>query len=44
MGNIISSVEDQYNGKIVRRVGKTVNYYSKNEDGTWTNYDCKTKG
>ena len=22
----------------------TVNYYVQHEDGSWTNYDCKTKG
>ena len=42
MGSIISSVEKFLNGKIVRRVGNTINYYRLNEDGLWDNYDCKT--
>lgn len=23
--------------------GNTTNYYMQHEDGSWTNYDCKTK-
>jgi hypothetical protein len=25
------------------RVGNTYNYYKQHDDGSWTNYDCKTK-
>jgi len=24
--------------------GKTTNYYRKEEDGSWTNYNCMTEG
>ena len=42
MKNIISSVRDLTNGLIVRHVGRTINYYCKHDDGSWTNYNCKT--
>ena len=42
MGSIISSVEQFLNGKIVRKVGNTINDYRLNEDSTWDNYDCRT--
>ena len=42
MGNIISSVENLNRGLIIRKVGKTVNYYSRHSDGSWTNYNCRT--
>ncbi len=44
MGNIISTVMDFDSGHCVRRCGKTINYYRQEPDGSWTNYDCKTKG
>ena len=43
MGNIISSVKQAHNGRITRNVGNTYNYYMQHSDGSWTNYDCKTK-
>lgn len=43
MGGIISSVEEMVNeGKIVRLVSRTVNYYRREPDGSWTNYHCRT--
>lgn len=27
----------------VTRRGNTVNYWMQHSDGSWTNYDCKTK-
>lgn len=31
--------------KAVTRYGKyTINYWIQHEDGSWTNYDCKTIG
>lgn len=30
------------NGHVVIRTGSTNNYYRRNYDGSWTNYDCKT--
>jgi hypothetical protein len=27
---------------ITTRHGKTINYYAKNKDGTWDNYNCRT--
>lgn len=38
----ISSAKSLVEGKIVRQVGHTYNYYSREKDGSWTNYDCKT--
>lgn len=29
-------------GILVRKRGKTVNYYRREIDGSWTNYDCRT--
>ncbi len=43
MGHIISSGYWALNGLIIRKVGNTVNYYKQHFDGSWTNYDCKTK-
>lgn len=42
MDNIISSVASMKNGLIVRKIGSTVNYYKKEMDGSWTNYNCRT--
>ena len=42
MGNIISSVADLVDGLIVRKVGRTINYYRIELDGSWTNYHCRT--
>ena len=30
-------------GRIIRRTGNNFNYYIQHEDGSWTNYDCRTK-
>ena len=43
MPGIISSVYQLNKGIVIRRIGNTVNYYSKCSDGSWLNYDCKTK-
>lgn len=29
-------------GLILRVIGSTYNYYRKESDGSWTNYNCKT--
>lgn len=29
-------------GKCVIKRGSTINYYIQHQDGSWTNYDCKT--
>ncbi len=42
MKGIISSAKLMYEGKVVRFVGKTYNYYKKEVDGSWTNYNCGT--
>jgi hypothetical protein len=42
MSNIITSVAMMNRGLIIRKVGRTVNYYSKCSDDSWLNYDCKT--
>lgn len=34
---------DYNTGKAWIKTGNTVNYYIQHEDGSWTNYDCKTK-
>jgi len=44
MKGIISSAQLLYQGKVVRLIGKTYNYYIRESDGSWTNYDCRTKG
>lgn len=41
-GRIISSARDLTRGKIIILLSRTVNYYKKEADGSWTNYDCKT--
>ncbi len=42
MPGIISSVYQMNKGFIVRRIGKTINYYRQHTDASWTNYNCKT--
>jgi len=42
MDRIISSVRILTRGFIIRKVSKTVNFYRRESDGSWTNYDCKT--
>ena len=41
--NIITSVRDFLNGYCVTKNGNTYNYYQRNHNGTWDNYDCKTR-
>ena len=43
MKGIVSSVYQLEQGLIVRKRGHTYNYYRKESDGSWTNYDCRTK-
>lgn len=43
-GHFVSSSKQQKEGLIVRRVGATTNYYCRESDGSWTNYDCKSDG
>jgi hypothetical protein len=43
MTNIISPIAALKRGKITRRCGNTYNYYCQHSDGSWTNYNCKTK-
>ena len=45
MGNIISTANSNPGLQpiIIRKVGNTINYYCQHYDGSWTNYDCKTK-
>lgn len=40
----ISDVKDYINGLVILVVGRTKNYYRREQDGSWTNYDCKTIG
>ena len=30
-------------GRAWTKNGHTINYYHQHTDGSWTNYDCKTK-
>ena len=40
---IISTVKQYQHGKCIAEYGKhTLNYYCKECDGSWTNYNCKT--
>ncbi len=42
--SIISTVKEYQNGYCIAKYGKhTFNYYRQESDGSWTNYDCKTK-
>jgi hypothetical protein len=41
-GNFISSIKEFKEGYVVRLVGRTMNYYRKESDGSWTNYHCRT--
>jgi len=44
MGHIISTLKQEHkDGIIIRQIGNTVNYYRKESDDSYTNYDCKTK-
>lgn len=38
----ISSVLAYIMGNVSLVIGKTVNFYRREEDRSWTNYDCKT--
>lgn len=31
------------NHVVIKSGNHTYNYYTQHEDGSWTNYDCKTK-
>ncbi len=42
MPGIISSVYQLNKGRIVRKAGKTINYYMQHSDTSWTNYKCRT--
>lgn len=42
MTNSLDSISPERD-HIVRLRGKTVNYYYQNDDGSWTNYHCRTK-
>jgi hypothetical protein len=42
MSNIISSVSQLLDGLIIRKVGKTINYYCQHSDKSWTNFKCIT--
>ena len=42
MKGIVSSAKMMYDGYVVRKIGSTYNYYRKESDGSWTNYNCKT--
>lgn len=42
-GKIISSVYDYLSGKIVTLNSNTYNYYIQHPEGTWENYDCRTR-
>lgn len=42
MDGIVSSVKAFDNGLLIRQNGITINYYRKENDGTWTNYNCRT--
>lgn len=33
---------DLVEGKAWIHIGDTTNYYSRNVDGSWDNYDCRT--
>lgn len=41
-GTIISGVKELIDGEITIKLGNTINYYKREYDGSWTNYDCKT--
>ena len=42
MSGRVSSINLFLKGKIIRKVGLTINYYRKERDGSWTNYNCRT--
>ena len=42
MGDFISSIKQFKNGYAVRLVSRTMNYYRKESDSSWTNYHCRT--
>ncbi|GAG12817.1 unnamed protein product [marine sediment metagenome] len=41
-GVMLNSVDDFINGYIQIKIGYTINYYKKEQDGSWTNYNCRT--
>ena len=40
----VSSLDYYFKGLIKIRINKTLNCYRLERDGSWTNYDCQTKG
>ena len=40
-GGIISSAADFIDGKLTRIVNRTITYYRREVDGSWTNYKCR---
>jgi len=41
-GTIISSINDYFKGYLIIKKGHTVNYYKREKDKSWKNYNCKT--
>ena len=41
--NIISTVKQFLEGFCITKNGNTYNYFWRQADKTWFNYDCKTK-